>query len=231
MGVPVEDERKVFETNFWGTVHGTKTAVEHLRLRGGAIVNVGSVASDRAIPLQAAYSASKQAIKAYTEALRVELEEQGIPISVTLIKPTSIHTPFFEHAKNYMDAEPRGPAPVYAPETVAEAILYAAENPVRDLLVGDSATVFSAMGRWAPRLGDKYSKATMFRQQKSSRKPKPEDHQSLERPSGTLNERGQDDMMALPVSPYTKAAMHPRLMKALAAGAVLTVGATLLRRR
>ena len=47
-----------------------------------------------------------------------------------------IATPYIDHAKSYMDRKPSLPPPVYAPETVAEAILHAAENPVRDMFVG-----------------------------------------------------------------------------------------------
>ncbi|MFY2084685.1 short-chain dehydrogenase, partial [Achromobacter xylosoxidans] len=72
----------------------------------------------------------------YTDALRMELRQLGAPISVTLIKPASIATKFTEHARNYMDAQPDLPPPIYAPELVAEAILHAAQTPVRDLFVG-----------------------------------------------------------------------------------------------
>ena len=56
--VAVEDHRRLFDTNFWGVVHGSCMAVEHLRLHGGALITVGSVLSDRASPLQGMYCAS-----------------------------------------------------------------------------------------------------------------------------------------------------------------------------
>ncbi|HYZ85239.1 MAG TPA: SDR family NAD(P)-dependent oxidoreductase, partial [Bryobacteraceae bacterium] len=71
MEIPVEEERKLFEINYWGVVLGSRIAVERFRQHGGALINVGSVASDRAIPLQGAYCASKHAVKAYTDALRM----------------------------------------------------------------------------------------------------------------------------------------------------------------
>jgi short-subunit dehydrogenase len=61
--VSTEDHRKLFETNYWGVVHGSYVAAEHLRTRGGAIITVGSSLSDRAIPLQGTYCASKHAVK------------------------------------------------------------------------------------------------------------------------------------------------------------------------
>jgi short-subunit dehydrogenase len=102
--------------------------VAHLKARGGALINVGSTLSDRAIPLQGMYCASKHAVKGFTDALRMEVEEAKYPIAVTLIKPAAIDTPYTEHAKNYMPVEPQNPAPVYAPETVARAILHAATH-------------------------------------------------------------------------------------------------------
>src|SRR4029079_1622040 len=85
-----DDHRRLFDINFWGLVSGSLVAAKHLRRRGGAIINLGSVASDNALPLQGMYSATKHAIKAFTDALRMELEAEGAPVSVTLIKPTSI---------------------------------------------------------------------------------------------------------------------------------------------
>ena len=84
---PLRDKRRLFDVDFWGVVHGCRTAVRHLRAGGGAIINVGSVASDRAAPLVGIYSAAKHAVKGYTDALRMELEHDGLPISVSLVKP------------------------------------------------------------------------------------------------------------------------------------------------
>src|SRR5205823_2475646 len=133
--ISIDDMRRLFETNFWGLIYGSLEAVKHLRQRGGALINVGSTVSERAVPLQGIYSASKHAVKGFTDALRMELEEEGAPVSVTLVKPGAIDTPYTHHAKNYMEVEPKHPAPVYAPETVAETILYCAEHAERDAFV------------------------------------------------------------------------------------------------
>src|SRR6185436_20809429 len=148
----LEDHRQLFETNYWGVVHGSMVACEHLRKSGGALLNVGSVLSDVAIPLQGTYCATKHAIRGYTDALRLELEEEGAPISVTLIKPSTIDTPYTQHAKNLMSVEPQNPPPVYAPDLVAEAILHCAENSERDLYVGGGGKMLAAAGQHAPRL-------------------------------------------------------------------------------
>ena len=72
-----------------------------MRRRGGALINLASALADRAIPLQGNYCAAKHAVKAFTDALRMEVEEEGVPVAVTLIKPASIDTPFFEKARTY----------------------------------------------------------------------------------------------------------------------------------
>ena len=102
MDVPTEDLRRVFETNVWGVVNGSRIAVEYLRDRGGAIVNVGSEVSDAPVPLQGIYSLQNTPSKGLRTSLRMELEADGLPISVSLIKPTAIHTPFVENAKNHL---------------------------------------------------------------------------------------------------------------------------------
>ena len=162
---------KLFEMNFWGVVYGSLEATKHLQKRGGALINVGSVTSDRALPLQGMYSTSKYAVKGFTDALRMELQAADAPISVTLIKPTSIDTPFPLHAKNYMDEDPTLPPPVYAPEEVAEAILHCAQTPERDVIVGSGGKLISVMGQHAPQLADKAMGTQAFIGQQKSERP------------------------------------------------------------
>jgi short-subunit dehydrogenase len=228
--VPVHDERKLFETNYWGVVYGSRIALEHLRARGGALINIGSVLSDRAFPLQGAYSASKAAVKAYTDTLRMELEQQGCPVAVTLIQPTAIATPFPEHARNYMDAQPRLMAPVYAPHLVAESILHAAQVPTRDLMVGGAAKALSTMAKYAPRVTDKFLEKTAFENQKrevavGGRKD------TLMTPSEDPRERGQHDGAVLESSLYTTSARNPGTTAAIAVGAGMAIAAIVIGQR
>ncbi|MBC7173711.1 MAG: SDR family NAD(P)-dependent oxidoreductase, partial [Polyangiaceae bacterium] len=102
METPVLEMRDLFETNFWGLVHGSRIAVEEMSSAGGTLINIGSVLSDRAIPLQGVYSAAKHAVKGFTDSLRMELEHDGIPVNVTLVKPATVDTPYFAHAKNHL---------------------------------------------------------------------------------------------------------------------------------
>jgi short-subunit dehydrogenase len=228
--VPMEDQRRLFQTNFWGVVHGSMVAARHLKQRGGAIINLGSELSDRAVPLQGMYSASKHAVKGFTDSLRMELEDEGAPVAVTLIKPAGIDTMFIEHAKNFMDVEPKLPPPVYAPEVAAEAILHAAENPVRDLYVGGAAKLVSSTAHFAPRMLDGVMRAAGFQQQRSDVPARDREQNSLYEPGPDLKQRHGHAGRVLESSLYTKAAMHPKTTMAVVAGVGLALAA-LLRNR
>ena len=219
----LDDHRRLFETNYWGMVNGSMVACNYLRERGGALINVGSVLSDRAIPLQGTYCASKHAMKGYTDALRMELEKEGIPISVTLIKPSAIDTPYVKHAKNLLKTEPLNPPPVYAPDVVAQAILHCAQHPERDVIVGGGGRALAEAGHHLPHLTDKWMTATMFDVQRSG-KPKGADHRdSLHSPTEGGQERGGYGGHVAESSVYTRAALHPWLVGLFMAGTGLAV--------
>jgi NAD(P)-dependent dehydrogenase (short-subunit alcohol dehydrogenase family) len=200
-------------------VYGCRTAVKHLKSRSGVIINIGSVVSDRAIPLQGIYSASKHAVKGYTDALRMELEKENAPVAVTLVKPTSIATPYIDHARSYMAEKPTLPPPAYHPEAVAEAILRCAERPVRDVVVGGAGHMLSTMGRLAPRLTDKYMEATAFDQQKGNERSGPRAG-SLYEPGRDGAEQGSYEGHVLQSSAYTRARLSPLRLALPAAAAV-----------
>jgi short-subunit dehydrogenase len=151
-----EDNRRLFETNFWGVVNGSLIALPHLRSQGGALINVGSEVSDAVAPLQGMYSTSKHAVKGFTDALRVEVEHvDNAPVSVTLIQPTAVNTPYPRHARNYLAAEPKLPDQQIQPTQVAEAILKAACEGGRDVTVGTMSTFNTVISKLLPRLADK----------------------------------------------------------------------------
>jgi len=168
--VAIADQRRLFETNYWGVVYGSLAAARFLRdnHRPGVIINVGSEVSDRATPLIGSYAASKHAVKGFTDALRMELEKAGDPIVVTLVKPGATATPFPQHAKNYLNREPELPDPVYAPEVVADVILHCASHPERDIFAAGSAKMHSVQESVAPRIVDSIMKALFFSKQHSS---------------------------------------------------------------
>lgn len=227
---PLEDMRQLFDTNFWGVVNGSLAAIARMKISGGALINVGSVVSDRAVPLQGVYSASKHAVKGFTDALRMELEKERAPVSVTLIKPAAIDTLYTKHAKNFLPGKPKLPAPVYAPEVVAKAILHAAQSPERDIYCGGGAKIMAMGGYFAPRLMDHYMQLTMFgAQQEGKRRRSRRDH-NLYRPQDAGRARHGAAGHVMQSSIHTKAVTVKR-SAALAALALVAVGAMLWRRR
>jgi short-subunit dehydrogenase len=205
-----EDHRRLFDINFWGVVYGSTTALRHLKRKGGALINLGSVASDFAFPIQGMYSTTKHAIKGFTDALRRELKDEGAPVSVTLIQPAAIGTPFAIHAKNYTENEAKLPPPVYAPEDVARTILLAAEHPRRALHVGGAGKLMGIFSRLTPGT----SSSLLIRMQY---KPEPKQHRqdSLWQPANDGQVRG--DQSSIRRSGYTAAIVHP-FATALVAG-------------
>jgi NAD(P)-dependent dehydrogenase (short-subunit alcohol dehydrogenase family) len=229
--VPVEDMRKVFETNFWGLVYGSMEAARHLKAKGGAIINVGSILSDVTAILQTIYSASKHAVQGFTDGLRMELEMDGAPVSVTLIQPSSIDTPYTVHAKNYLDREAKHAPPAYAPETVARAILHTCTTPEREVVVGGGGRAFIGMQRWTPGLYDQFMEKSFARQEHADAPPRPLEQNGLDQAAGRLQERGNYPGHTRETSFYTEAvtAGSPGLRTAVFVGAGVALAAWLNR--
>lgn len=231
---PIEDQRRLFETNYWGVVHGSLIAARHLRPKGGAIINLGSVLSDRAMILQGAYSASKHAVKAFTDALRMELARDGAPVSVTLVKPSAIETPFQEHARNRLGVPGlRVPPPAYDPRLVARAILHACEHPKRDIVVGFGGQAIALMGSLFPRATDLLMEMFGETAQTTRRAPAPERADALYAP----REDGTERSLTRPNAPvrrtslWLEAQLHPVATAAALAGlGALALGALTARR-
>jgi short-subunit dehydrogenase len=232
--VSLEDQQRVMQTNFWGIVHGSLEAVKRMKTRGGgALINLGSEVSDRSIPLQGVYAASKHAVKAYTDALRMELEKENAPMSVTLIRPSAIDTMFVVHAKNYLDKEPALPPPIYAPELVAESIVFAAQHPKRDVYVGGHSKFSSVGESTMPRALDRIMRALLFKQQQSDVPSAPGRRDALHSPDASHELRERQGMAARvhERSAYTALALRSAPLKtALLGGGALLAAWGLSRR-
>jgi hypothetical protein len=172
------------------------------------------------------YSATKHAVKGFTDALRMEVEERGLPISVTLVKPGSIGTPLPDHAKTYFSREPRLPRPVYHPDEVAHAILSVAQRPTRDVYVGGQAAAIGTLAHLAPRTLDLVSRrfaiAPQFRDRPVNGRA---DNLRHPRAAGRLT---GTDAGRLSRSIFTRAALRPR---AAVAVALASAGVVAFRRR
>lgn len=220
LDTPEDEHQRLFQTNYFGAVHGCLAAVPVLKREGGALITVASIAADIPSPLMGAYAASKHAIKAYVETLRMEL--QDLPISITLVKPAGIDTPIGQHAANHEGGEAQIPQPVYDPELVAGAILHCAEHPKREITVGGAgraqalfAEHFPTLFGWiAPRIAASFV-------DKSKRQPRPS---NLFRGVRAGEERSGENQPHK-TSLYTAAAEHPKTTAAIGLGGLaLAVG-------
>jgi NAD(P)-dependent dehydrogenase (short-subunit alcohol dehydrogenase family) len=226
-----EEFRRVIDVNLLGQAHGAWAALPHLRREGrGALIHVSSVEARRALPWQSAYAASKHGVEGFLEALRLELQHEGVAISVTNVMPASINTPLFTRARSKLGVKPQGLGPLYQPGPVAEAILYAAEHPARDLVVSGAGQALLLLQRLSPALADTYLRLTGFTGQRtqvprSAGTPDNLFHplEGDERIEGDLRDRAHSTSL------YTWFQTHPGTRRVLA-GTVL--GAiTLLARR
>ncbi|WP_425230716.1 SDR family oxidoreductase [Sphingomonas sp.] len=232
LDTPVDEQERLFRTNYFGVVHGCRAAVPRLRMAGGgALVTVGSLASDMPAPPMGIYSATKHAAKAFVEVMRIELQAAGEPISVTLVKPSGIDTPIGQHAANHgSDGEAQIPPPIYDPALVANAILDACVHPRREVTIGGGGRLqvlfsqhFPALYEWlAPRAGKlAYSP--------SRKQPRPGNLFDAG-PAG--EERSGEHPGRLRHSVYTSAVLHPKTTAAVGMGVIAAaVGLLFARRR
>ncbi|WP_428391704.1 SDR family oxidoreductase [Lichenicoccus sp.] len=233
--LPLEDQRRVFDVIYWGTVHGTLVAAEALATTGGAIVNLGSVLSELAIPYQGPYCAAKFAVKGFTEAFRRESMARQAPLSISLIKPAAIDTLFMEHARNHLGSRgTRNPPPAYHPNLVARAILHACETPVRQLTVGGAGGLSLVIAnRAAPGLMDRAFALFGLPSQTTHDPGRAERRDNLYAPREDGAERSSLGPFTRKTSLLLEAQLHPRATSAViaATGAMLLAYTGLRARR
>lgn len=226
----LEDVRRIMDVNFFGQVHGAKAALPHLERTEGALICVGSTLSDRGVPLQGIYCASKHAIKGWVDSLRVELQHDGVPVRVSLVKPSSINTPLFNKAKTQLGVMPQPIPPVYDPALAARAILRAAEGNERDVFVGGAGKFLSVSERISPKLVDIQQRVQGFDDQKTDW-PVPEGaphnlYEPVEYDGGVQGDFLRDSHR---VSPYQRMDANV-VVSASAAAAALALAAATSRR-
>ena len=224
-----EEFERVIDVNLMGQVYGAMAALPHIKREGrGTLIHISSMGAKRSIPLQSAYCASKHGIDGFLEALRVELKHEGWPISVTQVMPATINTPFFDKARTKLGVKPVAPPPIYGPNIVADAILHAAENPARDLVVGGAARAVISTQTVSPRLLDAVLKRVGFEVHYTD-EPKPADApDNLFGPiEGHNTSEGSFGDRAHPKSLYNWLEMHPVVRRGAAAGMALGLLAAL----
>jgi NADP-dependent 3-hydroxy acid dehydrogenase YdfG len=128
-----DEWRRMFEVNVLGLLYVTDAAVQAMKEQGsGHLINISSVAGRKSGPFRGAYSGSKFAVNAISEALRVELLEYNI--RVTTVEPGAVATELPDHitdeeAREGMSGILSGE--ILQPEDIASAIIYAVTRPER----------------------------------------------------------------------------------------------------
>jgi NAD(P)-dependent dehydrogenase (short-subunit alcohol dehydrogenase family) len=217
-----EEFKRVIDVNLMGQVYGAMAALAHLKREGqGALIHISSVEAKRSFPFHSAYAASKHGIDGFLEALRVELKHEGWPISVTQVMPGTINTPFFDKGRTKLGVKPVGVPPIYEPETVANIILYAAENPARDLVSGGAAQVLILNQRLSPRMLDAILATRAGFSPQMTDEPRSEDGpDNLYAPIPGHNTT-KDGFRALSRSLYNWLQMHPTVKRGAAVATAL----------
>jgi short-subunit dehydrogenase len=223
---------RVVRVNLLGQMYGAKVAAARMAHDGpGTIINVGSALSERAVPLQSAYVATKHGVAGFTEALRLELEESFPGIDVVLILPSSIDTPLFNFARSKLGVMPMPVPPVYEPRVVAEAIAHAAEHGGREIVVGGWGKLLILAQRLSSTLLDRYMvQGRRLEKQQATDRPDDGRDNLFDPSSGPGSTRGEFGADAKPVSIYTRELeLHP-MRKRLVLAAAIFAGVLAVRK-
>lgn len=181
LDVPAEAFRRVLETNFMGTVHGSRAALAHFSDRGGGVlINVASVLGKEGIPYLSSYVASKEAIIGLDACLREELRHTGIHVCSVL--PASIDTPIWQHGANYTGRAVKPVPPIYRPEQVAATIVACAERPRRLAYVGLAGPLITMCHKISPTMYEEIAGPVVERILFQDSKPAPTSDGNLFQP-------------------------------------------------
>ncbi len=222
----VEEIKRTLDVILLGQIYGMKAALSRmLPQHAGVIVNVASALAVRSVPLQAPYCAAKHGIRGFAESLRLELEHDKTGVAVVTLLPSSINTPLFDHARSKIGVKPKPVPPVYEPAVVARAILYAAEHPQAEVVIGAGGKALDVLERVAPRAADKIllGPGKVFAKQRTSQPDNGVDNlfTASTGPGRTSGEFGQRSKST---SVYTTVfEQHPARIRAVLAGAAVAV--------
>ena len=154
--VPLEDVRWLMGVNFWGVVHCTHQFLPLLRTRPEAhVVNVLSLFGWLGLPGKSAYAASKAAVRALSESLRVEL--QGTGVGVTMLVPSALDTPIVANGRATDASQQEREAALIRRraiplERVVARTMRAIRNDQPRVFVGTDARVVELGARLSPSL-------------------------------------------------------------------------------
>ena len=184
--IPLQELRRQFEVNVFGQVAVTQAFLPHLRRSRGRIVFIGSIAGQSALPFLGPYAASKHALEAVADTLRLELRPFGVDVS--LVQPGTIKTPIWTKSAHVADGLANGAgaelAGLYgeriaafraialrrgakgaAPDDVARVVeeVLTTERPRTRKLVGLDAKLRAGVERLPDRLRDRVYERVLLR--------------------------------------------------------------------
>jgi short-subunit dehydrogenase len=161
-----EEYHRVTAVTYLGVVHGTLAALRRMSPRDeGTIIQIGSALAYRSIPLQSAYCAAKAAVRGFTDSLRTELMHDGSRVRLCMLQLPAVNTPQVLRQRNKMPRQAQPMPPLFAPEAVADSVVWAIEHTPREMLIG-GPTVEAVWGqKLFPALLDWYLARTGFEAQ------------------------------------------------------------------
>jgi NAD(P)-dependent dehydrogenase (short-subunit alcohol dehydrogenase family) len=229
LDVTPEEFRRVTEVSYLGYVHGTQAALRRMIPRDrGSIVQVGSALAYRSIPLQSAYCAAKHAIHGLTESIRTELRHDKSHVHITEVQLPAVNTPQFTWSRAKLPHQPQPVPPIFQPEVIADAIVYAAEHRRREIWLAWPAIKAIVSDKLSPRIGDMYLARTAFSGQQTPEPLRADRPDDLYEPvRGDYGAHGEFDARARSYSAAWWLSKHRAAL--LAGGLALAAGSALVR--
>ena len=221
-----EEFRRVTEVTYLGYVYGTLAALKRMQARdAGVIVQVSSALAHRSIPLQAAYCAAKHAVNGFTESLRTELLHDRSNVHVTEVDLPAVNTPQFSWVRSKLPNKPQPVPPIFQPELIADAVVFAAEHRRREIWLA-WPTVEAILGeKVAPGVADRYLARTGYEAQQTSEPIEPNRRDNLYEPlPGDRGAHGTFDARARRTSAMWWLSKHRMALTGTAWLALLLVG-------
>lgn len=209
-----QEFKRVTEVTYLGFVYGTLAALKYMRLRDhGVVVQVGSALAYRGIPLQAAYCGAKHAIQGFMDSLRSELLHEHSRVQITMVQMPALNTPQFRWVKNRLPHQAQPVPPIFQPEVGAEAVVWAAHHPRRELYVGWPTVKAIVGNKIAPGLADWYLAKTGYQSQQTDEPADPDQPNNLWTPlPGDHGAHGVFDRRAMDWSAQLWATTHRGLL-------------------
>jgi NAD(P)-dependent dehydrogenase (short-subunit alcohol dehydrogenase family) len=153
--VPPDDFDRTVASTFNSAVYTIRSSLPHLETSEGNLVVTGSVAGRLPLPLLSPYVAAKHALRGFVRTLQIELRGAGSPVSVSLVAPGPVDSPFWRHVKSTDGRMPPKLPLSYHPEVVAREILRCAVRPRREVTVGGAIALSSALHSITTPLADR----------------------------------------------------------------------------